>query len=55
MDTDIPDTSKKNPLTNGSLQVGKMELGIHTPYKPNKVENLKKFKFKKSTSRIVQQ
>jgi hypothetical protein len=32
-----------------------MEFGISTPYKPNKVANLKKFKYEKTTGRIVQE
>jgi hypothetical protein len=32
-----------------------MELGLSTPYNPNKVVNLKKFKYDKATSQIVQQ
>jgi hypothetical protein len=48
MDIDILETSTKVPLTCGILQFGEMELGIHTPYKPSKVENLKKFIFDKS-------
>jgi hypothetical protein len=55
MDTDILETSTKFPLTSGHLQVSEMELGLHTPYKPNKVVNLKKFRFDKATGRIVQQ
>jgi hypothetical protein len=55
MDTDIPGSSTKVPLTNGHLPVRELGLGLHTPYKPNKVENLKKFRFDKATNRIVQQ
>jgi hypothetical protein len=31
-----------------------MELGLRTPYKPNKVENLKKFEYDKPTRKILQ-
>jgi hypothetical protein len=39
----------------GHLQTGKMELGLCIPYKPNKVANLKKFKYDNPTGRFVQQ
>jgi hypothetical protein len=53
MDTDLSESSTKVP--NNYLQFGGMELGLFTPYKPRKVVNLKKFKYDRTTRRIVKQ
>jgi hypothetical protein len=54
MDTNIPEMLVGIPLTSGHLPVGEFRLELHTPYKPNKVSNLKRFRFDKTTSVIVQ-
>jgi hypothetical protein len=53
MDNDLLKTSTEVP--SNQLQTNRMELGLSTPYKPNKVANLKKFRYDKATGRIVQQ
>jgi hypothetical protein len=53
MDTYISEISIG--ATNSHTQFGKLDLGLHTPYKPNKVPNLKKFKYDKVMGRIVQE
>jgi hypothetical protein len=53
MDTNIPEIS--TVATSGHTQLRGLILGIHTPFKPSKVENLKKFKYDKAMGRIVQQ
>jgi len=46
---------KSIEVPNSHFQFSERELGICTPYKPNKVVNLKKFKFDKASGKIVQQ
>ena len=53
MDTDIPKISTGGP--NNHTQFNGLDLGHHTPHKPSKIPNLKKFKYEKFTGRIVQQ
>jgi hypothetical protein len=42
-------------LTSCHIPVGEFILELHTPYKPNKVANLKRFRFDKATDVIVKQ
>jgi len=53
MDTNLPNSSMEVP--NSQPQFGGMELGLCALYKPNKVVNLKTFKYDKTTCRIMQQ
>jgi hypothetical protein len=53
MDTNILETLVGVPVNGGHIPVGELGLGLHTPYKRNKVVNLKKLKFNKVTDRIV--
>jgi hypothetical protein len=55
MDIEIHGSSLEIPLTRSYPLVDELGLGLHTPYKPNKVENFKRFKFDEAIDRIVQQ
>jgi hypothetical protein len=55
MDINILKMSAGIHLTSCHLPVGEFILELHTPYKPNKVANLKRFRFDKATDIIVQQ
>jgi hypothetical protein len=53
MDTNIPKISTGSPNNHSSF-FG-LDLGLRTPYKPSKVENLNNFRYDKATSCIIQQ
>jgi hypothetical protein len=51
MDTDLLESSMEVPSS--QPQFSGMELGLHTPYKPSKVSNLKKFRYDKATGQAL--
>jgi hypothetical protein len=55
METNISGSLEDIPLTGDYFLVDEILLGLHTPYRIIKVVNLKKFRFEKSTGKIVQQ
>jgi hypothetical protein len=55
MDTDFLYSFLDAPLTRGNFPLGELGLGVFTPSKSWKVANLKLFRFKKESEKIIQQ
>jgi hypothetical protein len=54
MDTNILRTSSRTPLIRGHFPLGELGLGVFTPSKAQKVENMNSFRFDKDSGKIFQ-